>query len=200
MCTAYELGKRGGSFPQRANAEAIHILLGLEEAEQLIRPTVPALVMTADGGISTMRWGFSRPFSHAIVNAREDKLDSVVWKSALAERRCLIPAAAYYEWSGPTGHKRTHRFTAPDGGWLWIAGIWEENVELGPCFSMITTTANTVAAPVHNRMPAVLGPQEIDAYLDGASATFRPAPERLCVADAVNPLRKKSGPVQGELF
>lgn len=199
MCTAYELGKRGGSFPNRANHEAIHTLLGMD-TERLIRPTLPAPVMTADGCICIMRWGFSRPFSHAIVNAREDKLDSVVWKSALENHRCLIPATAYYEWSGPTGHKRTHRFSRPDGGWLWIAGIWEENPDLGRCFSMITTTANSVAAPVHNRMPAVLDDEVIDAFLDGALCVFHPLPELLQVADAANPLRKKSGAGQGELF
>jgi len=201
MCTAYELGKRGGSFPDRVNAEAIGILSEILET-RLIRPTLPAPVITAEGELETMRWGFHRPFSHAIVNSREDKLESVVWKKAMAEHRCLIPAAAYYEWSGPKGNKRTHRFTQVAGEWLWIAGIWEENAELGRCFSMITTQANSRVVGIHDRMPAVLRTQEIGSFLDGGLATFKPEAESLRVGDAPNPLRKKKKepPAQGELF
>lgn len=201
MCTAYELGKRGGSFPDRVNAEAIGILSEILET-RLIRPTLPAPVITAEGELETMRWGFHRPFSHAIVNSREDKLESVVWKKAMAEHRCLIPAAAYYEWSGPKGNKRTHRFTQVAGEWLWIAGIWEENAELGRCFSMITTQANSPVVGIHDRMPAVLRTQEIGSFLDGGLATFKPEAESLRVGDAPNPLRKKKKepPAQGELF
>ncbi len=200
MCTAYELGKRGATFPDRVNARASKELLKIT-GTRLIRPTLAAPVITANGDLETMRWGFHRPFSHAIVNARQDKLHSAMWRKALTENRCLIPVSAYYEWSGPTGRKRTHRFSHTADEWLWIAGIWEENTEFGPCFSMITTTANSRAAGIHNRMPAVLRPHELSPFLDDSLAEFHPDPDTLQVADAPNPLRAKpEPPAQGELF
>jgi len=197
MCNAYELGKRGGSFPEDISAQAARELLGIAST-RLIRRTDPAPVITAEGDLRTMRWGFSRPGIGTINNARSDKLTGPLWNEPFRHCRCLIPVAAFYEWSGPTGHKRTHRFTRPDGGWLWVAGVWEENLEFGPCFSMITTEANTLVAPIHDRMPAVLDDSELPGFLAGGIKSFAPAIGTLQVADAANPLTKN--PCQGELF
>ena len=197
MCNAYELGTRGGSFPQHLRAKAAKELFGLV-ATRLVRRTDPAPVITAAGELRTMRWGFSRSGATSINNARADKLAGPMWSESFRQRRCLIPVAAFYEWSGPPGHKRTHRFTRPDGGWLWMAGLWEEAAGLGPCFSMITTKANALVAPIHDRMPAVLQDAQLPDYLAGKIKTFAPADDLLQVADAANPLTKK--PAQGELF
>ena len=135
MCTAYELGKRGGTFPEWANAEALGLLLGLEEIPRLIRPTLPAPVILPDGSAKTMNWGFRRafapklkgraPIKRTIVNSREDKLDGRTWKKAFNENRCLIPASSFYEWIETGGRMIPLRFKRPGGEWLWIAGIWE---------------------------------------------------------------------------
>lgn len=200
MCTAYELGKKGESFPVRVNAEAATELLSIQ-TQRLMRPTLEAPVIKADGQLELMRWGFRRRFSNAVVNAREDKLDGGMWKKAIDTRRCLIPALAYYEWSGPKGMKRTHRFTSPEGDWLWIAGIWEEDGELGRCFSMITTEPTGIVQGVHDRMPAVLSRDEIGRFLDGEMRKFHPREDLLQVQDAINPLTgKKPLLVQEELF
>lgn len=200
MCTAYEFGKRSGGYPERLTQAAVEELQGLAELE-LVRPTLVAPVIDADGQLKVMRWGFSRSFSHAVVNAREDKLQGTMWRDAMAERRCLIPAAAYYEWSGPKGAKRTHRFTHVEGEWLWIAGLWEMHADLGACFSMITTEPTGVVVGVHDRMPAVLLPGETECFLDGGMDRFRPSAHLLNVAEAPNPLaRNPHQPAQGELF
>ncbi len=200
MCTAYEIGKRGGTFPDRINGEAAGELLAIAETE-LLRPTLPAPVILEDGGLQVMRWGFCRPFSNAVVNSREDKLGGGMWRDAMRNRRCLVPASAYYEWSGQVGHKRTHKFESPEGNWLWIAGIWEENKELGRCFSMITTEPKGVAVGIHDRMPAVLSFEEIDGFLGGEVQKFSPNDALLKVSDAVNPLTgRKPTPIQKELF
>jgi len=200
MCTAYELGKRGGSFPARARATAVDELLSLKNT-RLLRPTLDAPVIDMEGCLVIMRWGFRRPFSNAVVNAREDKLEGRMWKESMDARRCLVPASAYYEWSGPQGMKRTHRFSSPEDNWLWIAGIWEEDGELGKCFSMITTAPTGVVQGIHDRMPAVLSLADTEIFLDGGMRTFRPAVASLQVEDAINPLTgRKPGPVQGELF
>lgn len=200
MCNAYELGKRGGSFPSRVKASTVRELLSID-AFRLIRRTDPAPVITPDGNLVVMRWGFRRPNLGPVNNSRADKLDSPMWKEPFEQRRCLIPVAAFYEWSGPKGGKQTHRFTAPDDSWLLMAGIWEESAEHGPCFSMITTDANARVSPIHHRMPAILSEPEAVAYLDGDLRSFSPPDACLIVADAPNPLVKpKPPPAQGELF
>ena len=215
MCTAYELGKRGGSFPDHLNSEAVDILLEIS-GSHLIRPTIPAPVILADGSPRTMHWGFRRAFTgtgkspkptwRTIVNSREDKLDGTTWKSAFAERRCLVPAAAFYEWVEIERRNVPLRFERPSGEWIWIAGIWEEDPQRGACFSMITTEPNSVLAKVHDRMPAVLGDTQISPFLRGELHTFGPSAVALEFREAPNFLRTKSSakgrpPLsQGELF
>ena len=200
MCNAYELGKRGGSFSSKIKATTIRELLSID-AFRLIRRTDKAPVITSEGELVTMRWGFDRKGLGPINNSRADKLDSPMWKESFEQRRCLIPVAAFYEWSGPKGRKRTHRFSAPDDSWLIMAGIWENSESLGPCFSMITTAANATMQPIHHRMPAILNHDEIDAFLAGELHSFAPPPEAIKVTDAPNPLIKKKPPsAQGELF
>ena len=166
-CTAYELGKRGGSFPERLNAAAAKERLAISETH-LIRPTIPVPGILPDGTLRTMAWGFRRAFAaktkgrpptaRSIVNSREDKLDSRTWKEAFALRRCLVPATAFYEWVEIEGKSVPLRFGRPGGEWVWIAGIREVGQD-GECFTVITTEPNEVLAPVHDRMPAKKSPR-----------------------------------------
>lgn len=199
MCTAYELGKRGGTFPDRLNATAVRDLLAITST-QIIRPTIPAPVIIADGSLRTMHWGFRRSFASAvkgkkpvwrtIVNSREDKLGGRTWKKVFAERRCLVPAASFYEWVEIAGRKVPLRFKGPGGEWLWIAGIWENNEERGECFSMITTEPNAVLEPVHDRMPAVLANCQITPFLQGELNEFGPSTVALEFEEASNFLKR----------
>jgi putative SOS response-associated peptidase YedK len=216
MCTAYEIGKRGGSFPDHLKSDAVDILLGISETH-LIRPTIPAPVILPDGTTRLMKWGFrrsfapktkgSKPVTRSIVNSREDKLDGRTWKNAFAERRCLIPATSFYEWVERDGVNVPLRFERPDLEWIWIAGIWEDHKEFGECFSMITTEPNAVLEPVHDRMPAVLAEPQITPFLSGGLSGFGPSAVELEFAEAENFLKKgaasnkkSSGPEQQDLF
>lgn len=217
MCTAYELGKRGGSFPSRVNAKAAKHLMNLDDT-RIIRPTISAPVIMPNGDLKEMIWGFRRQVPavktkltwRTIVNSREDKLKGRTWARAFQDRRCLVPAAAFYEWVQSPGGMAPLRFDDPGGGFLWIAGIWEHDPERGECFSMITTEPNELVGPVHDRMPAVLLPDQIDPFLDGDLQEFGPSRGILQFAEAPNFLKQKKAakassnpilpPDQGELF
>lgn len=215
MCTAYEIGKRGGSFPDRVKAEAVEELLRLR-GTNIVRPTHLAPVVLADGTLATMRWGFRREMKgktpgkkivRTIVNAREDKLGGHLWRESAAHRRCLIPAASFFEWVVRAETNVPLRFHHPDGLWLWIAGIWEDHPELGPCYSMITTEPNHEVGAVHDRMPAVLADPHIGMFLDGGPIALGPSPVPLAFAEAPNFLKPGKPPpslppppAQGELF
>ncbi|MEO8616887.1 MAG: SOS response-associated peptidase family protein, partial [Luteolibacter sp.] len=194
----YELGKRGGSFPDHLKSEAVDLLLEISGVH-LIRPTIPAPVIVMDGSARTMSWGFRRSFApkvkgrapvmRTIVNSREDKLDGRMWKKAFAESRCIIPAFSFFEWVDDHGKKVPLRFSRPGDGWLWIAGIWEDHEDHGECFSMNTTEPNDVVEPVHDRMPAVLQESQIAPYLAGELNEFGPSAVGLEFAESANFLK-----------
>lgn len=210
MCTAYEIGKRQGSFPEWLLAEVFEYLNGLD-VPRIVRPTHRAPVILPDGSMREMTWGFRRKVPavktmtrwQTIVNSREDKLDTRTWNTAFRERRCLIPAAGFYEWVQGAGGMVPLRFTDPGEGMLWIAGIWEEDPERGEVYSMITTEPNALVGPVHDRMPAVLVPGQMRPFLDGELQEFGPSSVGLVFSEAENFLAVKkpvAPPAQGELF
>lgn len=206
MCTAYEVGyKKRGSDPNYVEPSAIARLIA--EEKRIIRPTLPAPVIMPDGSLRTMAWGFRLPIpgkpgkQRTVVNSREDKLDGRTWKKSFQERRCIIPAAAFYEWIEIKGKMEPYRFVRPDDEITWIAGIWREESDRGECFSMITTEPNNVLAPIHDRMPAVLTDTQIPAYLSGELSSFGPSRVALIYDQAENFLkRKKEPPTQGEFL
>ena len=200
MCNAYDIGRPVKRLPEGI-LQVITGPLVSGSGHRLIRRTDAAPVITASFELVSMRWGFERARLGTINNAREDKLSGPMWSTPFRERRCVIPVSAFYEWSGPKGRKQTHCFTRTDQGWFWIAGLWELSPEFGPCFSMITTRANSVMAPIHNRMPAILEEDQITPYFAGEIETFAPLPENIQVEESANPLVKpKEPPAQMELF
>ena len=168
---------------------------------RLVRRTDPAPVILPSGEVVMMRWGFQRKGLGPVNNTRSDKFDRPMWREAIRERRCLIPLASYYEWSGPTGQKTTHLFHHPQDQWLVAGGLWEESHEFGPCFSMITTEAGPVTAPIHHRMPALLSTEAQETYLREGPDHFTPAEGPLVTRITANPLIKNPpSHIQDELF
>lgn len=192
MCNAYNTAKDPGQI-------SVSVFEGL--ATRLIRRTDPAPVVLPGGEIVSMRWGFQRKGLGVVNNTRCDKLESPMWKEAFQKRPCLVPIESYYEWSGPKGKKRTHRFRGRAEAWLFAAGIWEDSREWGRCFSMLTTEANSLVAPIHHRMPALLEQTEQERYLKRDLDDFSPGADLLIVEDSINPLIKNPPThIQDELF
>jgi putative SOS response-associated peptidase YedK len=154
--------------------------------------------------MEVMRWGFHRPFNPSINNARSDKLEAGMWSDAYRERRCVIPMTLFYEWgAGAGGRKQAHEFFDPDDDYLWIAGIWEKNAEFGYSYSMVTTAASPQMGTIHDRMPALLRPEETAEYMAGSGRwDFQAFTGMLVVTPCESPLAKKPGisSRQGELF
>lgn len=191
MCNAFNTAKN-----PRDIREAIK-----EVESKLIRRTDHAPVKLPGDEIVSMRWGFQRKGLGVVNNTRSDNLDSPMWKDAIEKRRCLIPVISYYEWSGPKGNKQTHLFRSPNYDWLWMAGVWEESAEFGPCFSMLTTEANSLVSPIHHRMPVILTKDEQRSFLLEGLESFKPVSDLLTTERAANPLLKtKPTHIQDELF
>ncbi len=194
MCTAYRVGKKKGASKSAPKADWSDEDLG---EDRLMRPTEEGVVAMADGSLLSMRWGFEREWSRAIVNARQDKLDGI-WKEAFENRRCLIPVSAYYEWAVQGGRKQAYQFQPEQDEVLWVAGIWEEHESRGLCYNLVTTTPNRMVAKYHSRMPALLTQGQLSEFLEGRLREFDFPEAGLSVREVASPL--KSDPQQQELW
>lgn len=169
---------------------------------KLVRKTDASPVIRADGQATMMRWGFHRSFQTAINNARSERLASSMWSEAFRHRRCVIPMASYYEWSGDS-RKQAYVIYTPGDDWLWAAGLWEENAQHGLCYSMITTSASAAVCHIHDLMPVLLTPGETERWLSGESEwSFAPFSGQLIASPCQSPLRQSPGnsKSQPELF
>ena len=183
MCGRYTLSSPG---PEIAAA------FGLDEAPALsprynIAPTqsVPVVRATAGGRMLAMlRWGLVPAWAKDIsvgnrmINARaESAAEKPAFREAMRRRRCLLPADGFYEWlRGPSG-SQPHRFHRPTGEPFGMAGLWEEWTSpegelIGSC-TILTTEANALVRPIHDRMPVVLDPADFEAWLDPGSRDAR---------------------------
>jgi putative SOS response-associated peptidase YedK len=115
-----------------------------------------------------------------LINARsETLLEKPSFRAAVRHKRCLVPANGFFEWTGARGAKKPHyihraewRAEAPDDAVppLAFAGLYED--WLGPdgseidTMAIITVPSNRVVGPLHDRMPALLQPEDFDAWLD----------------------------------
>jgi putative SOS response-associated peptidase YedK len=180
-------------------------------------PTEPVAVVVADRDTRearTMRWGLVPPWAQAVgkgfqpINARaETAASKAPFAELLArpERHCLVLADGWYEWlkaEKKGGERLPFRYTVDGGGPFAFAGLWARRrigAELVHSVCILTTSANAVCAPVHDRMPCVLaGPDEEAAWLAGESdGVLAPLLADRCIAAPANPAVNTAG-VEGE--
>src|SRR5262249_11168026 len=126
------------------------------------------------------------------INARaETAAELPTFRHALANGRCVVPADGFFEWTGPESDRRPLWYRRKDGQLLLMAGLFERTAA-GPRLPTLTTAANPLLEDVHDRMPALLAPAEVDPWLrarDGASAArafLRPVADDALYATAVS--------------
>jgi putative SOS response-associated peptidase YedK len=190
-----------------------------------VAPTdpVPAISETAEGvrRLGSLRWGLLPSFvtdpstASRRINARAETVaTSPAFRASFEKRRCLVPADAFYEWHrAGKGPSQPYAIRHEDGTPLAFAGIWSvwrepgapEDAEPLRTFSIVTTTANDVLAPIHDRMPVIIAPDAWSLWLGAEPAgegeirgLLRPAPAegliRYPVARSVGDVRN-DGPI-----
>ena len=85
-------------------------------------------------------------------------------------RRCLIPADGFYEWTSATGSRPSQplHIRLKGGGLFAFAGIYAGRRDGLDTYAIVTTEPNELVAPIHNRMPVMLDPDDEALWLDGA--------------------------------
>lgn len=91
--------------------------------------------------------------------------------------RCLVPASAFFEFSGKCRPRIKHRFTLIDASLMAIAAIWCPGREGQPsAFAMLTTEPGSDVKPFRNRQVVILRPRDWKAWID----LNKPEEELLC--------------------
>jgi len=145
-------------------------------------PTNPVHVVTAPNGqrrLSVMRWGFiphwykSLTDGPLLINARAETIArKPAFATACRERRCLIPAAGFYEWTKDDSGNRLPWFIRhADETPLAFAGIWQDwgqgEDRVTTC-AIVTCAANPAMARIHHRMPVIVAQQDWPLWLGEA--------------------------------
>lgn len=165
--------------------------------------------------LDLMKWGLVPMWAKdpsvgsQMINARcETVAEKPAFRQAIKHRRCIVPAAGFYEWAPPTvagGRKQPLYIHMADASPMCFAGIWEQWKRPGEdgfleSFTIITTTANELIAPIHDRMPVILQPDDFGLWLSHnmhdpelLRDMYRPFPAGLLeaykVSDLVNNVR-----------
>jgi putative SOS response-associated peptidase YedK len=119
------------------------------------------------------KWAKDSKIGAKLINARAETVaEKPSFKSAFRKRRCLVLADGFYEWQQQENkkQKQPYYFRLNDGQPFAFAGLWEQwedvSGEAIDSCTLLTTDANELMRPVHNRMPVILNPKDYERWLD----------------------------------
>jgi putative SOS response-associated peptidase YedK len=107
-----------------------------------------------------------------MINARAETVESKpAFRQPFKWHRCLIPANGFYEWQKRRGGKVPYYIHPKDGSMMGFAGLWDiwvnpEGERIESC-TIITTVANELVKPLHDRMPLIIAPDAYGHWLTG---------------------------------
>jgi len=151
-----------------------------------VAPTLEMPLVAVSRGrrvLDQVRWGLVPSWAKDLsigskqINARAESITTKpAYKRAFVKRRAIVPADGFYEWEKRAGSKQKQPWfiRRRDGEPLAFAGLWEiwHDPKIGDdaprlrTFTIITTEANDLLEPIHERMPVVLPESEWDRWLD----------------------------------
>jgi len=174
-----------GRFTRAISTAAVAEAFGVEEvtgdlkASYNIAPTNQVAVIVSDGKkrLIQVRWGLVPSWAkdlavgNKLINARAETItEKASFRTAFKKRRCLVVADGFYEWQKQGDGKRPVYIRLKSGKPFGMAGLYEvwrspEGEDVTSC-AIITTQANELMQPIHERMPVII-PKEIeDLWLD----------------------------------
>jgi putative SOS response-associated peptidase YedK len=137
-----------------------------------------------------LRWGLV-PATAADASQAAQRINARVetaalrpaFRSALRERRCLVPADGFYEWADRGGFRQPYYVRSPDAELLAFAGLWErwrgpDGALLESC-ALLTMDAAPALRDIHSRMPIAVAPDLFAAWLDPHHREVAPLLERI---------------------
>src|SRR5262245_39390258 len=130
----------------------------------------------AQGEAVALRWGLvphwadDPAIGYRMINARSETVATKpAFRDAFKRRRCLVLADGFFEWEKVGGRKQPHYFRLRDATPFAFAGLWDHWGRDGrviESYSILTTAANALVRPFHERMPVILAPADFFRWLD----------------------------------
>lgn len=174
-----------GRFTRAISAAGVAEAFGVDEissdlkASYNIAPTQSVAVIISDGKkrLIEVRWGLVPSWAkdpavgNKMINARAETItEKASFRNAFKKRRCLVVADGFYEWQKIGDGKRPVYIRLKSGKPFGMAGLYEvwqspEGEELMTC-AIITTEANELMRPIHERMPVIIAKDNEDLWLD----------------------------------
>ncbi|ACF13800.1 protein of unknown function DUF159 [Chloroherpeton thalassium ATCC 35110] len=175
-----------GRFTQFSNPDELAELFSVREFAAFIpepsynlapKQFLRAIVGHENRRLGALRWGLvpawakSEEIGQKLINARAETLaEKPSFREAFKKRRCMIPANGFYEWRKSAKGKVPMYIYQKSEKPFALAGLYEiwrtpAGESLGTC-TIVTTEPNSLMASIHNRMPAILSPANIDSWLD----------------------------------
>jgi putative SOS response-associated peptidase YedK len=146
------------------------------------------------------RWARDNSRASQCINAKAETLEKrPSFSEAFQQRRCIVPADGFYEWSGAKGKRQPLWIHPRAGGLLLLAGLYEcwypekDRTEL--TFTIVTCAASATIAAIHDRMPVVLDERAAEDWMDprerdplSLKRLLVPAPHDLLAMRPASPL------------
>lgn len=173
-----------GRFVSSIPADELKKIFDLIETPKLeprynVAPTQLTAVVRNQGErnrLDLLKWGLvpgwskDPGFGSHLINARSESVaEKPAFRHAIKYRRCIIPVSGFYEWSHSGALKQPYYIRMADHSPMCLAGLWEmwkapDGNEL-ETFTILTTAANRVVTPIHDRMPVILHPDSFSLWL-----------------------------------
>jgi len=200
----------------RQNRRELVQLLGVDEDDLRdyrprynIAPTDPHFIVTSEYERRTARtaswglvnsWATDNTRASQCINAKAETLEERrSFREAFFQRRCVVPADGFYEWRGPKAQREPVWIHPADGGLLLFARLyeaWQANPgDWQWTFTIITTVANALLKPIHDRMPVILNERAAEDWMNPNETQpkrlkrlLSPAPEAKLLITPASPL------------
>ena len=177
---------------ERYNIAPTQDILAIRTSSELGRPVWAMLYW---GLVPS--WSKESKTKHLLINARAEGVETKPsFRGPVRHRRCIIPASGFYEWRRQGAGKQPY-FVRPAADEVFaLAGIWDhwqgKQGEVLESAAILTTVANGLMQPIHDRMPVILEKEDVAGWLDPATelarvlTMLRPCPSERMVAYPVS--------------
>lgn len=117
------------------------------------------------------RWEKEFKTKISTINAKSETVfESRLYMGLIVRQRCIIPLSGFFEWKKEGSAKRPFKIYLNDGAIMSVAAVWDTwhsgSPDEGRSFSILTTSANEFMSGIHDRMPVILGAEELQDWLD----------------------------------
>ncbi len=178
MCARYTLSTPAGTLARLFDVDIlVHILPRYNIAPSQAIPAV-RLNLQGEKEMALLRWGLIPSWAtdpsigNKHLNARSESVgEKPSFREAIRHRRCIIPADGFYEWQATeSGKKQPYLMRRSQPGIMAFAGLWDcwvgpDDKIIESC-SILTTSANELLQPLHDRMPVIIEPSDFALWLD----------------------------------